>query len=207
MSQEINPDTIRNHYAQQLEKHGATPEGVNWNSESAQIIRFAQLCKVIQTKQEFSLIDYGCGYGALVTYLVGEGYQFRYTGYDISQEMVDKAKDLHREASFCNFTTREDELRTADYCVESGIFNIRFEYDNESWAEHIQATLKKMDGLSYKGFAFNLLTRYTDTNYLRPELYYADPAFFFDYCKNSFSKNVALLHDYDLYDFTVIVRK
>ncbi len=31
--------------------------------------------------------------------------------------------------------------------------------------------------------------------------------FFFDYCKRNFSKNVALLRNYGLYDFTVLVRK
>ena len=31
--------------------------------------------------------------------------------------------------------------------------------------------------------------------------------FFFDFCKRNFSRNVALLHDYGLYDFTIIVRK
>jgi len=40
-----------------------------------------------------------------------------------------------------------------------------------------------------------------------PNLYYADPGFFFDYCKTHFAKNVALLHDYGLYDFTILVRK
>lgn len=207
MSTEIDPDTIRNHYSQQLEKHGATPEGVNWNSDTAQIIRFIQLGKVIRPGEEFSLIDYGCGYGALFDYLRAEGFRFRYTGYDISQEMIDTANHLHQGTSACYFTTQEDELEAADYCVESGIFNIRFGYSNESWLEYILATLGKMDRLGQRGFAFNLLTRYTDTDILRPELYYADPAFFFDYCKNSFSKNVALIHDYDLYDFTVIVRK
>jgi len=207
MSQEIDPETIRNHYSQQLEKHGATPEGVSWNSESAQITRFTQLSKVIRTDNEFSLIDYGCGYGALLDYLRAEGCRFRYTGYDISQEMIDKANKLHQGAFACHFTTREDELEVADYCVESGIFNIRFGYSDESWLEYILTTLGKMDRLGQRGFAFNLLTRYTDADILRPELYYADPAFFFEYCKTSFSKNVALLHDYDLYDFTVIVRK
>ena len=42
---------------------------------------------------------------------------------------------------------------------------------------------------------------------MRPDLYYADPGLFFDDCKRRFSRNVAILHDYDLYDFTVIVRK
>ena len=54
-----------------------------------------------------------------------------------------------------------------------------------------------------------MLTRYSDEEYIekRPELYYGDPCFFFDYCKKHFSRNVALLHDYEIYDFTILVRK
>jgi hypothetical protein len=29
----------------------------------------------------------------------------------------------------------------------------------------------------------------------------------FDICKRKFSRNVALLHDYGLYEFTILVRK
>jgi hypothetical protein len=39
------------------------------------------------------------------------------------------------------------------------------------------------------------------------DLYYGDPCFLFDYCKRHFSKNIVLLHDYNLYDFTLIERK
>ena len=42
---------------------------------------------------------------------------------------------------------------------------------------------------------------------IRDSLYYADPMYLFDYCKRHFAKDVALLHDYSLYDFTLIVRK
>jgi hypothetical protein len=42
---------------------------------------------------------------------------------------------------------------------------------------------------------------------MRADLYYADPAQVFDYCKRRFSPNVALLHDYGLYEFTILVRK
>jgi hypothetical protein len=38
-------------------------------------------------------------------------------------------------------------------------------------------------------------------------LYYADPRVLFDHCKTRYSKNVALLHDYGLYEFTILVRK
>jgi hypothetical protein len=42
---------------------------------------------------------------------------------------------------------------------------------------------------------------------MRRHLYYADPCYLFDTCKKRFSRNVALLHDYEAYDFTIIVRK
>jgi hypothetical protein len=64
-----------------------------------------------------------------------------------------------------------------------------------------------MNEKSKAGFAFNVLTKYSDVEFMRKELYYADPCFLFDYCKRAFSKNVALLHDYNQYDFTLIVRK
>ena len=58
-----------------------------------------------------------------------------------------------------------------------------------------------------EGFAFNCLTMYSDEDRMKDYLYYADPLFLFDFCKKHFSKNVSLLHDYDIYDFTILVRR
>ena len=41
----------------------------------------------------------------------------------------------------------------------------------------------------------------------RKDLYYARPAEYLDFCLQNFSRHVTLLHDYDLYEFTVLVRK
>jgi hypothetical protein len=57
------------------------------------------------------------------------------------------------------------------------------------------------------GFAFNCLTSYSDSDKLRDHLYYANPNELFDFCKRQYSRNIALLHDYDLYEFTILVRK
>ena len=53
------------------------------------------------------------------------------------------------------------------------------------------------------------LTKYSDADRMTecPDLFYGDPLLFFDFCKRNFSRNVALLHDYGLYDFTILVRK
>lgn len=152
----------------------------------------------------FSLNDYGCGYGALATYLDREGADVDYRGFDVSERMVEEARRLHPERTF---TTRADALEPADYTVASGVFNLRLEVDDEAWRRYVLGVLEAIDAVSTRGFAFNMLTSYSDPDRMRPDLYYADPGFFFDHCKRSFARNVALLHDYDLYEFTIVVRK
>jgi hypothetical protein len=120
---------------------------------------------------------------------------------------VIKAREIHQDKPFCSFSSQETELNPVDYAVESGIFNIRLEYSYDEWTGYVIQTLQRMNSLSRKGFAFNMLTSYSDPPYMKPHLYYADPCYYFDYCKRHFSRNVALLHDYNLYDFTILVKK
>jgi hypothetical protein len=58
-----------------------------------------------------------------------------------------------------------------------------------------------------RGFAFNCLTYYSDPPKRKDYLYYGDPRFFFDLCQRRYSRNVALRHDYGLFEFTILVRK
>ncbi len=194
-------------YQDKISAHGSAPEGVYWNSSEAQEIRFAQLVKVCSPDEPFSIIDYGCGYGALLDYMHKAGYRFTYTGYDMLAEMIAHARQTHDNEPACSFTTAAESLRTADYVVESGIFNLKMDVEQDIWTDHVLKTLARIDCLSNKGFSFNMLTKYSDPERMRSDLYYADPCFFFDYCKRHFSRNVALLHDYDIYDFTITVRK
>ena len=51
-----------------------------------------------------------------------------------------------------------------------------------------------------------MLTRHSDVDRREARLFYADPVDTFEYCRNRFSRHVALLHDYPLYEFTILVR-
>ena len=97
----------------------------------------------------------------------------------------------------------------ADYLLAGAIFNIKLEAGYEEWQTFVASSLERMNALCSKGFSFNMLTKYSDADRMaqRPDLFYGDPLFFFDLCKRNFSRNVALLHDYGLYDFTILVRK
>ncbi len=208
MSNIPNYEQAKNYFEERLNTHGATARGVDWNSETAQELRFSQLSKVIAAPQAFSLLDYGCGYGALAGYLLRQGYGMeKYVGFDVLESMVVKAREVFSGSPQCTFTSRLEELEPVDYSIASGIFNLKLETSFEDWTQYVVGELHKINDLSRKGFSFNMLTKYSDAEYMRPHLYYADPCFLFDYCKRHFSRNVALLHDYEVYDFTIIVRK
>lgn len=207
MSRDPLLDPVERYYTAKVEEHGTVPAGVDWNSHESQELRFAQLLRVCDRPDEpFSVIDYGCGYGALIPYLERSGYEFVYRGYDVSHAMLEFARAAYSDPPRIEFAERQSELQPSDYTVASGIFNVRLESGDEAWQRHVLETLARIAELSRLGFAFNVLTKYSDPDRMRADLYYADPAFLFDYCKTHHARNVALLHDYGLYEFTVIVR-
>jgi SAM-dependent methyltransferase len=203
----VDLQIIEQYFLGYFQKFGPSPEGLNWNSVEAQVKRFEQLCKVINFSNPFSILDYGCGFGSLFDFLKDKGQDFTYVGYDILEAMISKGKELHFGNSNCRFINNLAEVSQMDYVIESGVFNVKQENEESSWTEYINKSLNKMFFLANKGIACNFLTKYSDIEYMKPHLYYADPLFLFDYCKKNFSKNVALLHDYDLYDFTIIIRR
>lgn len=199
---------VNSYYSDKILKNGATPQGVDWNSLESQELRFEQLAAVINEKKKFSILDYGCGFGAMYTYLKKSGFKdFRFAGFDISKEMIEEAKKANNKDANSEWHTSLPENKKVDYVIASGIFNVKFNTSNENWKSYMLDSLNKMNDLSVKGFSFNVLTKYSDKEFMKENLYYADPLLIFDYCKQHFSKYVALKHDYPLYEFTIIVRK
>lgn len=198
---------VAEYYTSKLAEHGETPHGVDWNGEEGQTLRFEQLCKIIDTTNHFSINDLGCGYGALYEFLSNKNEEFSYLGIDVSDSMIKAAEQRYIDIPQANFILSSEPNQVADFCVASGIFNVRMGRSDEEWLSYLEATLDVLDRTSRVGFAFNCLTSYSDTDKMRDYLYYADPCVLFDLCKRRYSRNVALLHDYDLYEFTILVRK
>lgn len=199
---------VAEYYSGKLAVHGESARGVDWNGEESQAARFAQLCGIISPELVSpSLNDVGCGYGALLDF-VSEKYAISsYLGIDVSADMVRAAAARHQADHRARFIQGAEPDRVADYGIASGIFNVRLGRSDTEWYDYLLATLDVMDRTSSRGFAFNCLTSYSDEDKKRDYLYYADPCRLFDLCKRHYSKQVALLHDYGLYEFTILVKK
>ena len=197
---------VSEYYGGKLREHGPTPRGVDWNSAESQERRFRELSRLWDDDRAASIVDYGCGYGALARYLRTIGHAGDYTGYDVSEPMIATARAQAAELPDCRFTSARTELPRADYAVASGIFNVKMDTPVAEWRQYMLDTIADLASLGGRGFAFNALTAYSDADRQRPDLYYTDPLACFEHCRRTFSRFVALLHDYPLYEFTILVR-
>lgn len=204
MKEELIYEEAAEYFNKKLKECGEGPGVADWNSVEAQEIRFEQISKVLpENGVSFSLCDFGCGIGDYHSYLKKRFSSFNYCGIDISEDIIKKAQTLHGGV----FIAGHEISDHYDYIVTSGIFNAKQSASDEEWLAYILKTICMFDEYSDKGFAFNCLTKYSDEDHKKDYLYYTDPLFIFDYCKTHFSRNVALLHDYGIYDFTILVRK
>lgn len=198
---------VAEYYTTKLAEHGETPRGVDWNGEEGQTLRFEQLCKIVDTANHFSINDLGCGYGALYDFIINKYDEPSYLGVDVSEGMIKAAEQRYKDQPQVRFVLSSEPNQVADFGVASGIFNVRMGRSDDEWRSYLESTLDVLDRTSRVGFAFNCLTSYSDKDKMRDYLYYADPCALFDLCKRRYSRHVALLHDYGLYEFTILVRK
>ena len=197
--------SVNEYYSQKIVENGLSSNGVDWNSIESHYLRFDVLTNHIK-EDSFSVLDFGCGYGELINYLKNiKNSNFQYIGFDISSKMIEVAKI---EFKGFEFTTDLNSIsEKADYVIANGIFNVKLDTSFDEWTEYVIRTLELLDKHSKKGFSFNILTSYSDKEYMKNYLYYADPLYFFDICKRKFSKFVNLIHNYPLYEFTILVTK
>ena len=124
-------------------------------------------------------------------------------GPDISSEMITRARELHPGATF---VSDKAQLTQADYTIASGIFNVKLDASEEDWRAYMFRTIADLASLGTRGFAFNALTSYSDADKRRADLHYADPLELFEHCRCNYSRFVTVVHDYPLYEFTILVR-
>jgi len=198
-------ERVREYYTDKFRQFGATPRGADWRDSESQELRFARLLDVFEDRSAMSLIELGCGYGALCSYLRRAGWNVEYTGYDLAEEMVTAARQALHGEQRVHFEIGSRPETTADYCVASGIFNVRFDIDDADWTEYVFETLDIMASSSRRGFAFNFLTRFSDRDRMEARLFYADPGEMLDRCIERFGRRVSLAHGYGLFEFTMLV--
>ncbi len=195
------------YYAAKLEAHGSTAQGVDWNGLDSHERRHRQFFRLLNGARDASVIDLGCGFGDFLRFLRAEGYCGQFIGYDIAPSMIEKARELHGETADSRWRVGAEPTEAADFAVASGIFNVKGSVTSDIWTRYVHRNIDILAHAGRRGFGFNVLSTSSDPDRRRSDLYYADPAEMLGYCLSRYGRSVALLQDYGLYEFTILVRR
>ena len=142
---------------------------MGWRSRQNQELRFQALVEIADLNGK-KILDLGCGLGCLYGFLREKGWVGEYTGIDLLDLMVKKARRRFPKALF----EKRDILKKPpaqkwDYVLINGVLNHKVR-DNWAWIESMVLASFTIAG---RGLAFNLLN--AEAGWEDPELFYANP--------------------------------
>lgn len=176
--------------------HGSDSSlALGWLTPRDQHIRFAALAGIADLKDK-TVIDAGCGYADLLTFLSPDNKPSHYYGVEQIPELIEEAKSRYEHMGDFTFIARNfmvTDLPMVDYVFASGSLNY-----GSSDAGYIFKAISKLFACCKCGLAFNLLKHVTNKGLLVAY----EPDMIVTYCR-TLSNNVVLIQDYDEQDFTV----
>ena len=191
---------IISYYKNCIERHQDEVRMVGWRSKKRQDLRFKILAQIGDLNDN-SVLDLGCGLGALGEYLHRQGIPVDYCGYEICGRTVNMANKLRPYLKIAAVDILENAAgERFDRVLASGIFNLRLN-NNRSFLE---ATLARSFEICNLGVAVNMLSTYVD--YRDNTLSYVKPEMAFGLAK-TITPRVALRYDYMPYEFTLYLYK
>ena len=191
---------LKKYWDRNAEKYGDSPKAFDWGSRESQNKRFDVLCDLVPRYEAFTLLDVGCGLGALWGWLATRfDRPFSYTGVDISPKMIQLAQEKHPNLIFKVHDMAEPLEERYDYVLLSGTLNKRIAEEEEqtAWARRV---IRNCWDAAEKGLAYNMLSTYAD--HTAPDDYQYNPCKILRYAM-SLSRWAKLDHTYMPHDFTV----
>jgi len=186
-----------------FQAYGYSSNALFWSSRGIQKARFKVLSE-IGIKAGDSVLDVGCGFADLSSWLDGCRLPVVYTGIDISEDILDKGMLLNPElrllcGELFDFDWQE---KSFDWVVLSGTLNWNL-HDEGAYARRL---ICRMFDLCRCGVAFNMLdARHCERNSLGNLLAY-DPQEILKFCSD-LSPDCQLRTDYLDNDFTIYITR
>lgn len=169
---------------------------IGWRDVESQRLRFKVLADIANLSGR-SVCDLGCGFGDLYHYLKGRFNNICYKGIDLSEKLINEAKQRYPEVQFkVHDILEERHLDKVDYVLSSGALNFKVD-DHENY---LRLMLEAMMSMSRKGVAVNFLSSYVD--YTLEKNYHFSPEEALS-TGLKLTKYATLRHDYPLYEFTM----
>lgn len=143
-------------------RHAYHPNALYWSDQESQHLRFKILMDIGMQAGD-SVLDVGCGFGDFADYLAKQGKSVRFTGIDLSEELLEEGRKRYSDISLISgdLYDFDPSPESFDYVTLSGALNRNLD-DNGNYARSV---IRRMFDACRKGIAFNLLdSRHQWTN-------------------------------------------
>lgn len=194
----MNYDNVTAIYREAFRQHGDSVRSVLWPRDR-QDQRFTALTRFID-RDEFTLLDYGCGLAHLKPFLDSRWRAVRYHGVDLVEEFIALDRAKYPDAAFDRIGDYHDARGEFDYVVLSGVFNILYA-DDEQHQRVVRETLRHLFSLCRVALAVNFMTDRVD--FRQPGSYHQNPAEICTFVADELSPRLILDQSYMPYEFTV----
>jgi SAM-dependent methyltransferase len=200
---EKDKNDVRKRYVSRFREFGYSPKTLGWD-KGKQDIRFDILTSQADLTGK-SVLDIGCGFGDLNLTLKRKFGNYRYTGIDLVEELIEKGKEIYnkRNVSFiCDDFLKIPIKNEYDYAVASGMFNFKIkEGDNYDFIENC---IKKALSVCSEGLAFDFLSDKVDYQY--DLTFHSNPEEILRIAYK-YSRNIILRNDYMPFEFSLFIFK
>ena len=198
----LSKEYLLDFYSSRLGLFGQRPEALRWSTRG-QETRYAWISDVLKPGVGAAVLDYGCGFGDLFTYLKKNDHRVRYTGMDINPDLIEHAKSIHPGIAFEVSDIEEAPLAEGirfDYTVLCGVFNTKVEGATESLMNIIRL-LYPHTGKALVATALPISAgqKQFDMNYIDPEV-------LLEFIRQEVSPSAGILWHQEIEDFMLLVR-
>jgi SAM-dependent methyltransferase len=201
-------EVLVRHYEACLDRHGSTPEGVDWPTSHDLEARFGVMLGILDRVSERPvLLDLGCGPGLLVDYLTAQGRLERldYRGIDLSPRMIEAAEARWPSLQFACRDILADPLPDGgvDVILMNGVLTERRSLSQTRMIELAQALVIAAFKAARCGIVFNVMNSHVDWE--RDDLFYWPFDEVAAFLKRAVSRHYQFRADYGLYEYAVFV--
>ncbi len=197
---------IRKHYVPRIAPGRENYDILDWAAPRSQKLRFEVLLNHVDLEGK-SLLDVGCGLGDLASLLRDRGLEVRYTGVDVIEEMLEKAR---RANPGVRFVLGDIFAEDSEYVLSGERFDVVFSSGTMNLnlgnnPEFLRRALPRMLHLTGEVLVVNFLHSREPT--CDPKYFHYDPGDVIEILEPLCGReNIRLVDDYLENDFTLISR-
>ena len=189
-------------YKEQYKKHGYSPASLGC-PKGRQNLRFELLSKYLK---KGTLLDFGCGFGDLASFLRKGNFDVNYNGCDVVSDFIEVARKNNPEDFFVKTKVDSKLNEEYDYIIASGVFNFLYTKNPKDHKEFVFSTINELFSKTIKKvLSVDFLSPAVD--FVSKDAYHQEFKELIDFILTNLSRRFEINHTYMPYEYCVHIFK